>query len=136
MPTQKSLIEKIILPEILDDCYLYFAQTRNQIPFPIKRIYFILKSNPNLSRGFHAHHKTKQVIFCIQGSIKLKLDDGKSKDEIILNHPGEGIILDKMIWHEMHEFKKNTILLVITSHKFNAKDYIRDYKEFKTLTKP
>lgn len=135
MPPKNELIRKIKIPKIFDDCYLYFAQTPDHIPFKIKRVYYITDSDTKLSRGFHAHKKTKQVIFCIKGSIKLTLDNGKKREVIILNQPGVGVFLDKMIWHEMIEFKKNTILLIIASEKFNPTDYIRHYEEFKRLAR-
>lgn len=126
-----NLMQLIELPEISDDCYLYFAQTQDHIPFSIKRVFYILQADTKLPRGFHAHKKTKQVLFCLQGSIKMILDDGKKKAAIVLDKPNKGIFIDTMIWHEMHNFKKDTILLILTSKKFNPADYIRDYEEFK-----
>lgn len=131
MSAEKSLIKLIKIPEIFDDCNLYFAQTKNHIPFSIKRVYYILQAKTKLPRGLHAHKKNKQVIFCIQGSIKLILDNGRRKKEIILDKPNVGIFLDKLIWHEMVDFKKNTILLILASKIFDKKDYIRDYENFK-----
>lgn len=134
MKNNKSLIYTIDIPKINDDCYLCFAQNYDHIPFAIKRVYYILKSQPNLPRGSHAHFKTQQVLFCIQGNIKIILDDGNKKEEVILDQPEKGIFLDKMVWHEMHNFKKNTILLIFASRKYDEKDYIRSYKEFLILT--
>lgn len=133
MRYKKSLIHLIDIPKISDDCFLYFVQNPDHIPFIIKRVYFILKSRSNLPRGSHAHYKTQQILFCIQGSIKMILDNGKKKEEIILNQPETGIILDKMIWHEMHNFQKDTILLVLASRKYEEKDYLRNYEEFLTI---
>lgn len=121
----------IEIPEIIDDCFLYFAQRPDHIPFLIKRVYYILKTDPKKVRGFHAHKKTRQVLFCIQGKVKIILDNGKVKESIILDKPNKGLLIDKMVWHEMHDFKKETILLVIASHIFEPKDYIRDYGKFK-----
>lgn len=135
MPSKNGLIRRIEIPEIIDDCYLYFAQHPDHIPFKIKRIYYIIGANPKLPRGLHAHKKARQIIFCLQGSIKLLLDDGKSKEEVLLNKSNTGVFLDKMVWHEMHEFKKKTILLVLASMEFNEKDYIRSYEEFKKQIK-
>lgn len=131
MRGKDHLIKIIKIPEIFDDCYLYFAQTKDHIPFPIKRVYYITRSNTKLSRGLHAHKKTNQVIFCIQGSIKLILDNGKIREEILLDKPNIGVLLENMIWHEMIDFKQNTILLVLASKEFSEKDYIRDYEQFK-----
>lgn len=131
MKRKNNLIQLLQIPKILDDCYLYFAQTPQHIPFRIKRIYYITNADVRLSRGLHAHKKTKQVIFCISGSIKLILDNGRKREEIVVDQPNTGIFLDKMIWHEMTGFKKNTILLIIASEKFDPADYIRQYEEFK-----
>lgn len=133
MPQQNQLIPLIKIPEIFDDCYLYFAQNSTHIPFVIKRVYYITKANIKLSRGFHAHKKLKQVIFCIQGKIKLTLDDGKKRKSIMLHKPNIGVLIEKMIWSEMTGFKKNTIILVFASRVFNESDYIRDYEQFKGL---
>lgn len=133
MRYKKSLIRFINIPKISDDCYLCFAQNPDHIPFVVKRIYYIFKAQPNLPRGAHAHFKTQQILFCIQGSIKMILDNGKKKEEAILNQPETGILLDKMIWHEMHNFQKDTILLVLASRKYDEKDYVRSYEEFSIL---
>lgn len=126
----KSLVKLIKIPRVSDDCFLCFAQNPNQIPFPIKRVYYILQAKPGSSRGAHAHYKTKQILFCIQGSIKMILDDGKRKEDVVLDQPEVGIFLDKMVWHEMHDFKRDTILLVLASDVYKEKDYIRDYDIF------
>lgn len=130
MPKQKESL-LIELPKIIDDCFLFFAQTPDHIPFTIKRIYYITKPNPKLPRGYHAHKKTKQVIFCIQGSIKLTLDNGNQRKIFFLDQSHPGVFIDKMVWHEMDNFKKDTILLIIASKVFNPSDYIRDYHQFK-----
>ena len=118
---------------VIDDCLLFFAQHGNHIPFHIRRVYYILNASIGFSRGSHAHFKTKQALFCLSGSIRIVLSDGRRKKTIILDSPDTGIFLDQMIWHEMHDFKKNTIILVLASRKFNEKDYIRDYKKFKEI---
>ena len=132
--TAKRLVKYIKIPPIEDDCLLMFAQFPN-IPFEIKRVYYILQPKPNLPRGFHAHRQTKQVLFCIQGSIKIILDDGKKRKEVILNKPNIGIFLDSLIWHEMYKLDKNTILLIMASKEYDPLDYIRDYKKFLKIVK-
>lgn len=131
MPQQKGLMRLIKLPKIFDDCQLVFAQTPDYIPFNIKRVYYIFQADTKLPRGFHAHRQTRQVIFCIQGTIKLTLDDGKKQQTTILKKPNIGVFIDKMVWHKMQDFKENTILLVLTSKVFDEKDYIREYEQFK-----
>lgn len=128
---RKGLIKFIRIPRVSDDCYLYFAQKPDHLPFTVKRIYFIKDAHPDLPRGYHAHYKNRQIIFCLQGSIRLILNDGFKKDEILLDNPEIGVLLDRLTWHEMHDFKKGTILLVLASDPFEEKDYIREYKTFK-----
>jgi dTDP-4-dehydrorhamnose 3,5-epimerase-like enzyme len=130
----KKLINLISIPLIKDDCSLCFAQKNDHIPFDIKRVYYILKSKPGISRGLHAHKKLQQVFFCIQGSMKMVLDDGKKRKEVFLNKPNRGILLEPMVWHEMKQIKKDTIMLVLASDVYKESDYIRDYEEFKKLT--
>ncbi|MBI2022074.1 FdtA/QdtA family cupin domain-containing protein [Candidatus Daviesbacteria bacterium] len=123
----KSLIKLINIPKIEDDCYLLFAQTPDHVPFKIKRIYLILEADPRFKRGKHAH---KKILFCIKGSIKMVLNNGFKKEEVILDKPEQGLIIDNLIWHEMNDFKKETILLVLASQTYQASDYIRDYRKF------
>lgn len=130
-----SLVQHITIPKIVDDCFLYFMEHPSHIPFQIRRIYFITSAHTKLPRGFHAHKKTRQVVFCIQGSIQLVLLDGKQKEEVVLDNAETGVIIDKMVWHEMHDFGKDTILLVLASRVFDPKDYIRDYQTFLNLVK-
>lgn len=128
IPTVLSHI--IEIPKIKDEGYLCFAENGKQMPFDIKRFYYIFDVNDNVARGFHAHKKTQQILFCIQGSISVILDDGKTREKILLNQPNHGIFLDKLIWHEMVDFKKNTVLLVAASDVYYESDYLRNYDEF------
>lgn len=105
-------------------------EENTHIPFPMARIYYIFDVIKNAVRGKHAHRKTKQILFCIRGSITIVLDNGKDKEAITLNKAHQGLYLDTMMWHEMVAFKEGTVLLVIASEKFEEADYIRDYREF------
>jgi len=104
------------------------------IPFEIKRIYYIFDVKNNIKRGFHAHKNLQQVAICINGSCKFLIDNGKERIEnIILNSPNKGLFIDKMIWREMYDFSEDCILLVIASDFYDESDYIRDYNEFLRL---
>lgn len=127
-PTQLSFIHHI--PEVLDEGYLHFAEALKHIPFPIRRFYLISKVQDQAVRGFHAHRRNKQMLFCIQGSITIVLDNGHAKEEVILSSPTQGIFLDVMMWHEMKDFQPDTILLVVASEPFEEADYIREYQDF------
>tara|TARA_B100001758_G_C18407372_1_gene613036 strand:- start:322 stop:762 length:441 start_codon:yes stop_codon:yes gene_type:complete len=129
--------QKIILKEVNDypDGNLSIAEQINDIPFQIKRIYYIYDlSNKKAIRGKHAHKNLEQVLFCISGSFKLLLDDGKIKMNIKMNAPNEGIYIGKYVWHTMSEFSKNCIILVLASDYFKESDYIRNYDEFISIT--
>lgn len=114
---------------------LCFGEVQKHIPFPIKRFYFIFGVPFKESRGDHANKNTEQVLFCLNGSVKLKLDDGTNKDTVFLSKPNIGIFLGKMLWRKITGFKKNTILLVLASDFYKEEDYIKDYKVFKSSFK-
>ncbi len=133
---QKTKLSHIIdIPKIQDEGFLCFAETPAHIPFPIKRFYYIFDVDNMAIRGKHAHKETQQILFCIRGSIKIILDNGKEKEEVVLTEPNQGIFLDKMMWHDMVDFQKNTLLLVVANDVYKADDYIRDYGTFISLTK-
>jgi len=129
----------IKLTNIIDgfDGTLSIAEGNKHIPFGIKRVYYIynLINDESVIRGKHAHKKTEQVIFCINGSCNIQLDDGINKQEIIINSPNNGIYLGKKLWHTLYNFQNNCILLVFASELFEESDYIRDYKYFLEYTK-
>lgn len=128
MKKLKTKLSYIIeLPKIIDECLLIFGETDNHIPFPMKRFYFISDVFDSAVRGKHAHRKTLQMLFCIKGSVKIVLTNGQDKEEIILSQPNTGIFLNKMLWHEMVEFSKDALLLIVASEKYDENDYIRDY---------
>lgn len=121
------------LPRIVDerDGVLSIMEGNKDIPFDIKRVYYINHlENLESVRGKHAHRALQQVIFCINGSFTLTLDDGQTKQDIHMWRDNIGIILGTGLWHEMHSFSSGCILLVIASDYYNEADYIRNYDEF------
>lgn len=84
-----------------DSGVLSFFEGNRDIPFEIKRIYYISNVPQGVTRGFHAHKELKQLLFCPYGEIVIKLDDGGAKDEILLNNPSTGIIIERPLWREM-----------------------------------
>lgn len=132
---QKTKLSHIIeIPKIQDEGFLCFAEEQKHIPFPIKRFYYIFDVNDDAIRGKHAHKETEQILFCLRGSIKIVLDNGKEKEEVILTEPNQGIFLGKMMWHDMVNFQKDTLLLVVASDIYRESDYIRNYNDFISLT--
>lgn len=110
---------------------LSFFESMHDVPFDIKRIYYISKVPEGIRRGFHAHKELKQLLFCPFGKIQLILDDGTVREEITLSDPSIGIIIDKPCWREMLWLEKNSVLCVAASEYYEVEDYIRDYDEFK-----
>lgn len=128
----------ITLPRIIDDRdgVLCIMNSLQEIPFEIKRMYYINNLDPKSSlRGKHAHRKLRQVIFCINGCFTLTLDDGETTQDILMREDNVGIILDPMLWHTMHDFSSGCVLLVAASDYYNEADYIRNYDEFMQLVR-
>ena len=118
------------------DGNLVIGEALKNIPFSIKRIYFINNLfNKEAVRGFHAHKKLEQVIFCINGSFNLNLDDGKTKQSIKMNSPYYGVRLGATLWHTMSKFSADCVILVVAADYYKKDDYIRDYDEFKKFIK-
>ena len=125
----KKLAKLVTIPAIVTDGMLCQLQTP-EIPFEIKRVYFIKGVSVGAVRGAHTHKETTQALFCIQGSITIVLDDGKKKESVILDKEHMGVLLEPGVWHEMQNFKKNTILLVLASKEHEPADYVRSYENF------
>ncbi|EAI4067442.1 WxcM-like domain-containing protein [Campylobacter coli] len=109
---------------------LIALENLKEIPFEIKRIYYIYDTKPEFPRGAHAHRELEQVLIMMEGSCELVLNDGKNIKNIILNRPDMGIFIGKNIWREMKNFSYGAKLLVLASDFYNEKEYIRDYEEF------
>lgn len=103
------------------------------VPFEVRRIYFIYGAGPGVSRGFHAHRNLEQLAFTVSGHCRVRLDDGRNSEDVWLNSPSSGLRIEKMVWHEMHDFSEDCVLMVLASDHYDESDYIRDYKEFQTL---
>ncbi|MFD2703141.1 sugar 3,4-ketoisomerase [Paenibacillus shunpengii] len=100
------------------------------IPFEIKRVFYIYGTKMGVRRGFHAHYKTRQALICVSGSCKVYLDNTHRKTDVLLDSPTKVLILEPNDWHEMYDFSEDAVLLVLSSHLYNAEDYIRDYDKF------
>ena len=109
---------------------LVSIESFREIPFNIKRVYYIFDTKLSVSRGFHAHHALKQFIVCVSGSCRILLDDGKRTEETWLDSPTKGILILNLIWREMHDFSEDCVLLVLASDYYNEADYIRSYENF------
>lgn len=114
---------------------LSFFEALHEIPFEIKRIYHITKVPEGTRRGFHAHKKLQQLLFCPYGKIQLVLEDGCTREEITLDDPSIGVLITKPIWREMLWLENNSVLVVAASEYYDPMDYIRDHDEFKRYIK-
>ena len=127
-----SLIKIINFPSIADDRgSLVAMETIDKVPFEIKRVYFIFDTLKDVSRGFHAHKQLKQIAICVSGKCRMVIDDGRNREEVWLDSPSKGLLIDTNLWREMHDFSEDCVLLVLASEHYNESDYIRSYDDFK-----
>ena len=101
-----------------------------EVPFEIKRVYYMFDTLPNESRGFHAHKELEQIIIAMDGACRFVLDDGKSREEVLLNRPDVGLYIGKNMWREMHDFSYGCKLVVLASQHYDEEEYIRSYDKF------
>jgi dTDP-4-dehydrorhamnose 3,5-epimerase-like enzyme len=101
-----------------------------EIPFNIKRVYYMYDTGVGVRRGFHAHKSLEQILICVHGSCKILLDDGDEQQIILLDSPHEGVHISHAVWREMYDFSPDAVLMVLASDLYNESDYIRDYDEF------
>ena len=105
------------------------------IPFDIKRVYYMYDTVPGVARGFHAHRNLEQILICVHGSCKILLDDGTEKVVVPLEKPNEGLYIANNMWREMFDFSTDAVLMVLASELYDESDYIRNYEEFLQFVK-
>jgi dTDP-4-dehydrorhamnose 3,5-epimerase-like enzyme len=126
-----SLLQTIDFPQLGDGRgSLISLETTRQIPFAIKRVYYIYGTQAGVVRGFHAHKQLKQVAVCVSGKCRMILDDGTKREELWLDSPDKGLLIGDLVWREMHDFSEDCVLLVLASELYDESDYIRDYDDF------
>ena len=109
---------------------LVSLEVNKNIPFDIKRIYYIFDTKQGVRRGFHAHKKLEQILICTSGSCDILLDDGEDKNIVRLNSKNEGLYISNNIWREMFNFSQDCVLMVLASEHYDESDYIRNYDDF------
>ncbi len=114
---------------------LSFFEGTREVSFEIKRIYYVSKVPEGVRRGYHAHKKLKQLLFCPYGRIQLVLENKKGREEIELSDPSIGVIIEEPTWREMIWLQKDSVLCVAASDYYKPDDYIRDYEEFRKFIK-
>ena len=100
------------------------------IPFEIKRVYYMYDTKEGVHRGFHAHKNLQQILICIHGSCKVLLDYGSEKKIVSLEKPYEGLYVSNNMWREMYDFSPDAVLMVLASEIYKEEDYIREYDSF------
>ena len=114
-----------------DRGHLVIVEGAQDIPFEIKRIFYIYGSDSEVVRGQHANRESEFVLINVAGKSKVKVKDGKGNEAIYsLNRPHTGIYLPKMIWKDMYDFSEDSVLLCVASTHYDANEYIRNYDEF------
>jgi len=121
----------IELPKIKDHRgNLTFIEGARQVPFDIKRVFYIYDIPSGEDRGAHAHFDLHQFIICLSGGLNIYLDDGHEKWTVHLNRPWVGLHIPPMIWASEGDFDPGTVYLVLTSDVYRPESYIRDYDVF------
>lgn len=117
---------------LIGDCRgsLVALEANKTVPFDIKRVYYIFGAKQGITRGFHAHKSLKQVAVCVTGSCRFLLDNGRQKEEILLDSPSKGLLIEDLVWRDMYDFTTDCVLLVLASEHYDEADYIRDYDSF------
>ena len=105
------------------------------IPFRIRRVYYMYDTVPGVVRGGHAHRQLEQILICIHGSCRIRLDNGTEKKIVPLEKPYEGLYVANDMWREMYDFSPDAVLMVLASELYDEADYIRDYDTFLTYVR-
>lgn len=109
---------------------LVIAECGKEVPFDIKRIFYIYGSDPDVIRGKHANRNSEFVLINVAGTSKVRATDGKTEQLFSLDHPHEGLYLPRMVWKEMYDFSPEAVLLVLSNECYDAGEYIRDYQAY------
>ncbi|MBQ9926568.1 MAG: FdtA/QdtA family cupin domain-containing protein [Lachnospiraceae bacterium] len=125
-------VKMIELPQAGDERgHLVIVEGGIDIPFEIKRAFYIYGSDRDVIRGQHANRKTEFVLINVAGTSKIKVKDGEGNEAIFcLNRPHTGVYLPTMVWKDMYDFSEDSVLLVLASEHYDSGEYIRDYKVF------
>ena len=133
------MIEKcrmIEFPQKGDDRgHLVIVEGNQDIPFEIKRVFYIYGSDKDVIRGKHANYNTEFVLINVAGTSKVKVDDGTEQKIFSLDRPHTGIFLPRMVWKDMYDFSEDSVLLVLASEHYDETEYIRSYPEYLEIMK-
>ena len=125
-----QVIKSMFQPHGDDRGQLVALKEFKDIPFRIRRVYYMYDTASGVTRGKHAHKSLQQILICIHGSCKILLDNGKEKKIVPLEKPYEGLYVSNNMWREMYDFSPDAVLMVLASELYDESDYIRDYDDF------
>jgi dTDP-4-dehydrorhamnose 3,5-epimerase-like enzyme len=122
----------LTFPQLGDERgHLVVVEAMKNIPFDIKRIFYMYGADKEVIRGQHANKYSEFILINLAGSCDILVDDGKNREVMVLDKPHHGIYLEKLVWKDMYNFSEDSILLVLSNEYYDSKEYIRDYDEFK-----
>ena len=110
--------------------HLVACEYTHNCPFNVKRVFWIFDAKPGTVRGSHANRNSEFMLVAVNGSCKVKVDDGEKQEIVSLNNPYTGLYLNKMTWKEMYDFSYNAVLMVLANTLYDKDEYIKDYDEF------
>ena len=116
-----------------DNGNLTVVSNGEELPFDVQRTFYIYDVPGGVERGGHSHHTSQQFIVAISGSFDVTVDDGMDRFTYTLNRPYQGLLVVPGIWNRLHNFSSGSVCLVLNSHHFDEKDYVRDYDKFLEL---
>ncbi|HET7359169.1 MAG TPA: FdtA/QdtA family cupin domain-containing protein [Rhodanobacteraceae bacterium] len=124
-------IERIQLQTHGDERGMLIAleQQRN-VPFEIRRVYYLFGTGGGVHRGRHAHRRLNQLAVTVSGSVTVLLDDGNGSQRVVLDNPAHGLLLGRMVWRELYDFSDDCVLMVLADQLYDRNDYITDYADF------
>lgn len=115
---------------------LVIVEGGQDIPFEIKRVFYIYGSDPDVVRGKHANRRSEFILINVAGSSKVRVIDRSGNEMVIsLNHPHTGVYLPAMVWKDMYDFSPDSVLLVLSNEHYDPNEYIRDFDEFRRVSK-
>ena len=125
-----QVVKYMFQPHGDDRGQLIALEEYNDIPFEIKRVYYMYDTKAGVRTGHHAHKSLEQILVCIHGTCKVLMDNGREKKIVPLEKPYEGLYIPNNIWREMYDFSQDAVLMVLASDYYKEEDYIRDYDAF------
>lgn len=126
-----SLSKTIEIPQInTEKGGMNILEITKDIPFEVKRVYYVYDTKPDAIRGAHALNNQSQIVVAITGSCEAHLTNGQDKETVVLDNPNKGLLIESMIWREFKNFAPGTVLLSITSDVYRQEDYIKNFEDY------